>query len=142
MTESTHFAKQSATKAHQQSKMLGIRSKNTSTLSMQSKKQRQKMLIKIRGVTYPNARAAAEAHDVRVDAIYSALNRGKIDAVGTGKCRKKKITLNGFTFPSISAASVALGFGRTYLGKALVNGSEISQKRVANAIKDYAEKTK
>lgn len=100
------------------------------------------MLIKIRGVTYPNARAAAEAHDVKIDAIYSALNRGKIDAVGTGKCRKKKITLNGFTFPSISAASVALGFGRTYLGKALVNGSEISQKRVANAIKVYAEKTK
>ncbi len=100
------------------------------------------MLIKIRGVTYPNAKAAAEAHDVRVDAIYSALNRGKIDAVGTGKQRKKQITLNGYTFPSISAASVALGFGRTYLGKALVNGSEISRNRVANAIKDYVEKTK
>ena len=99
------------------------------------------MLIKIRGVTYPSVKAAAEAHDVRIDAIYSALNRGKIDAVGTGKCRKKKITLKGFTFPSISAASVALGFGRTYLGKALVNGSEISRNRVENAIKVYTEKT-
>lgn len=99
------------------------------------------MLIKIRGVTYPSVKAAAEANDVRIDAIYSALNRGRIDEVGTGKSRRKQITLNGFTFPSISAASVALGFGRTYLGKALVNGSKISQKRVANAIKVYAEKT-
>jgi hypothetical protein len=37
---------------------------------------------------------------------------------------------------------VALGFGRTYLGKALVNGSEISRNRVQNAIKVYEEKTK
>jgi hypothetical protein len=100
------------------------------------------MLIKIRGVTYPNVRAAAEANDVRIDAIYSALNRGRIDEVGKGKCRKKQITLNGFTFPSISAASVALGFGRTYLGKALTNGSEISRTKVENAIKAYTEKTK
>jgi len=100
------------------------------------------MLIKIRGVTYPSVRAAAKAHNVTMDAIYSALNRGNMDAVGTGKNPKKPITLHGLTFPSISAASVTLGFNRTYLGKVLSHGTDFTRKRVADAAAAHKEKTK
>ena len=99
------------------------------------------MLIKIRGVVYPSVKAAAEAHSLTVQGIYSGLTRGDMDTVGTGKNRPKPITLNGIRFPSISVASKALGFQRKYLGNVLKNGSEVSHKRVADAIAAYMEKT-
>ena len=99
------------------------------------------MLIKIRGVVYPSVKAAAEAHSLTVQGIYSGLTRGDMDTVGTGKNRPKPITLNGISFPSISVASKALGFQRKYLGNVLKNGSEVSHKRVADAIAAYMEKT-
>jgi hypothetical protein len=98
------------------------------------------MLIKIRGVTYPSVKAAAAAHNLTPEAIYSGLNRGDMDTVGTGKNSPKPITLGGVRFPSISVASRALGFPRKYLGNVLKSGGEISHKKVADAVAAYKEK--
>lgn len=100
------------------------------------------MLIKIRGVTYPSAKAAAEALGVKVSAVYSALNRGNIDTVGEGKSQPQPITLDGISFPSIRSASLALGFGRTYLGKILSKGGDKSYANLLAALTAYKEKMK
>jgi hypothetical protein len=100
------------------------------------------MLIKIRGVTYPSVKAAAAAHNLTPEAIYSGLTRGNMDTVGTGKNSPKPITLHGVSFPSVNAASKALGLGRTYLGKVLSHGTDFTRKRVADAVAAYKEKTK
>ena len=98
------------------------------------------MLIRIRGVTYPSVKAAAEALGVTVYAIYSALTRGNIDTVGLGTSRPQPVTLDGITFPSIRAASLALGFTRTYLGKVLSKGRNKSYAKVMAALAAYKEK--
>jgi len=100
------------------------------------------MLIKIRGVTYPSAKAAAEALGVKVSAVYSALNRGNIDTVGEGKSQPQPVELDGIAFPSIRSASIALGFGRTYLGKVLSKGGDKAYANLLAALTAYKEKMK
>lgn len=100
------------------------------------------MLVRIRGVTYPSVKVAAEALGVTINAIYSALNRGNIDTVGLGKSRPKSVELDGLSFPSIRAASLALGFGRTYLGKVLHRGTSFTRKKVSDAVAAYKERSK
>ena len=100
------------------------------------------MLIKVRGVTYPSVKAAAEALEVKTDAIYSALNRGNMDTVGMGKSQPRPVDLEGLSFSSIRSASLALGFGRTYLSKVLTRESAHGLKKVKEAVAAYKEKTK
>jgi hypothetical protein len=98
------------------------------------------MLIKIRGATYPSVKTAAEAEGVTANAIYSALNRGNIDTVGMGKSQPQPVELDGIAFPSIRAASLALGFSRTYLGKVLSKGGDKSYAKLLAALTAYREK--
>ena len=100
------------------------------------------MITAIRGVIYPSVKAAAEAEGVTVNAIYSALNRGNIDTVGMGKSQPHPVELDGIAFPSIRAASLALGFSRTYLGKVLSKGGDKSYSKVLAALTAYKEKMK
>lgn len=100
------------------------------------------MITKIRGVTYPSVKAASEALGVTVNAIYSALNRGNINTVGLGKSQPRHVDLDGdgLSFKSIRSASLALGFGRTYLSKVLTRESAHGLKKVADAVAAYKEK--
>lgn len=100
------------------------------------------MITKIRGVTYPSVKAASEALGVTVNAIYSALNRGNINTVGLGKSQPRHVDLDGdgLSFKSIRSASLALGFGRTYLSKVLSRGTDFTRKKVADAVAAYKEK--
>ena len=100
------------------------------------------MLIRIRGVVYPTVKAAAEANNVTIAAVYSALHRGDTDTIGMGKNFKRPITLDGVTFRSIAAASKELGLGRTYLWKVLNHGTDYTRQRVADALAAYKEKNK
>ncbi|CAB4156280.1 hypothetical protein UFOVP1064_22 [uncultured Caudovirales phage] len=100
------------------------------------------MITAIRGVTYPSVKAAAEAEGVTVSAIYSALNRGNINTVGLGKSQPQPVEFEGLSFSSIRSASLALGFGRTYLSKVLSRESAHGLKKVADAVAAYKEKTK
>lgn len=98
------------------------------------------MLIKVRGVVYPSVKAAAEALGITANAVYSALGRGNMDTVGTGKNKPQSIQLDGLSFPSIRAASLALGFKRTYLSKVLSKGGDKSYSKVLAALTAYREK--
>jgi hypothetical protein len=87
-------------------------------------------------------KVAAEALGVTINAIYSALNRGNIDTVGLGKSQPQSVELDGLSFPSIRAASLALGFSRTYLGKVLHRETIFTRKKVADAVAAYKERSK
>lgn len=102
------------------------------------------MLIKVRGVTYPSVKAAAEALGVKTSAVYSALNRGNIETLGLGKSQPRPVDLDGdgLSFKSIRSASLALGFGRTYLSKVLTRESAHGLKRIEEAVKRYKQEMK
>ena len=98
------------------------------------------MIIMVRGVLYPSVREAAAKLGLSPAAVYSALHSNRMDKLGTGKSRRKPITLHGVSFPSINAAGKALGFSRTYLWNAINRNTDFSRQRVADAVAAYKEK--
>ena len=97
------------------------------------------MLIKIRGVTYESVRHAADSLGVTRDAVYSALQRGSMDMVGLGDTQSRPINLDGVQFKSMGAASVALGFNRSFVRYVTGGGSQQSIDRLQDAIKRYKQ---
>lgn len=105
------------------------------------------MRVAIRGTIYETVNEAAEAMGVQTNTIYRAINMGRIDSVGLGRgtrperCRKSgkgvPITFGKVTFPSIAAASVALGFRPKYLATALQKGQAETLGRIAQAALRY-----
>jgi len=95
------------------------------------------MLIKVRGITYPSVKVAAEALGLSAHGVYSALQRGDMDKLGLGTTRCKPVTIGTTTFRSMSAASAALGFRRSYLGWALLHGKFPAQERIRIAAEQY-----
>jgi hypothetical protein len=95
------------------------------------------MLIKVRGVTYGSVKEAAEALGVNFHSVYSALNRGGLEKLGLGKTKPKPVTIGNTTFRSMTAASVALGLGRSYLEWAMREGGKRAKDRVAFAMERY-----
>ncbi|CAB4121228.1 hypothetical protein UFOVP6_47 [uncultured Caudovirales phage] len=95
------------------------------------------MKILVRGVTYGSVREAAEALGMSIHGIYSGLDRGSPDMLGLGKTKAKPITLEGITFRSMTAASIALGFPPRTL-RELLRGGPKAQARAAFAAKRYA----
>jgi len=65
--------------------------------------------VTIRGAWFPSMSAAARAHGVTVAGIQSALERGRLDMVGTKKNRLVAITHEGKTYATIKEFSAALG---------------------------------
>lgn len=106
------------------------------------------MRVMIRGVTYETVREAAEAFGLGTSYIYDAIERGRQDFIGTGRGRARHgqpddwngnaITLHGLTFPSMTTASLALGFNKAYLRAALRRGSKLSHDRIKFAALRYA----
>lgn len=79
------------------------------------------MRIRIRGVDYQDARHAARALGVTVGAVYQALSCDRLDRLGLprgGRTRAKSFELFGMRWPSLSAASVDLGFCSSYISLA------------------------
>ena len=80
---------------------------------------RQKMPVMIRGVTYPDAEAAAKALRVAVDTVYCGIIRGNPDRIGLGpdyaarphKGGKppKPVTVAGQRFASMAELARAIG---------------------------------
>lgn len=108
------------------------------------------MRVTVRGVTYGSAKEAAKALGVAKSTVYSALCRGNPDSLGLRRGtrppesrksgRGKEITIGGITFPSISAASEALGFRKKYLAVALVKGRSVTKGRIAAAAMRWTAK--
>jgi hypothetical protein len=109
------------------------------------------MRVTIRGVTYGTVREAAKAHGVSEGYVYQALSEGRQDSIGIGmgKWRKphhrafdgNKIVLYGVEFPSMTAASLALGFNEHYIRGALRRPSKKSETRIREAVAIYERKT-
>jgi len=109
------------------------------------------MRVTIRGVTYDTVRHAAEALGVSPSHVYNKVASGAQDSigVGVGRWRKprhrfdgNKIVLYGVEFPSMTAASLALGFKRHYVRGALRRKGEVSMTRIREAVAIYERKTK
>lgn len=118
---------------------------------MSRKPNKNRMPVKIRGTLYPSVSDAAQAIGCSPMAIYTALSRGRLDTVGFGmgwrpreKCngaQGKQITLGGVTFPSMRAASLALGFREAYVAEAMQYGSPAVKARLSMVARRYAERT-
>lgn len=110
------------------------------------------MRVRIRGVTYETVREAAQAHAVSESYIYRLMTEGRQDTIGMGmgnwrkprdKFNGNKIVLHGVEFPSMTAASLALGFKGHYIRGALQRPSKKSATRIREAVAQYAySKTK
>lgn len=106
------------------------------------------MRVKIRGITYETVREAAKAHNVTTSYVYDAIERGREDIIGigignrepNGRFVKNQVTLYGVTFPSMKAASLALGFNRHYVRGALLTQSPVSNERLKMAVYKYANR--
>lgn len=112
------------------------------------------MSVEIRGVEYPSVEAASEALRVKPGTVYGALARGRAATCGTAPYRArqdhhnaKPFNLGPYRFPTMGAASEALGFHRAYLRDVLRSGGKLARAKLDRAICEYiadrekAEKT-
>lgn len=85
------------------------------------------MKVRVRGVVYANAHECAAALGVAPDTVYSAVCRGTEDTLGLGPTgpkrygggRSKPIKIGPHVFPSIAAASRALGRNSKWVSEVL-----------------------
>ena len=80
------------------------------------------MPIRIRGVLYPSARAAATALGVHWRTVLRALDDGRLDEVGLQRRRGHPgvaCTYRGQSFPSMTAAANACGVTLPAVSKAV-----------------------
>lgn len=105
--------------------------------------------VSIRGTLYPSVQAAAMALKIHPSTISCALARGTIDTVGLGRGHRARGNSRGgapakpgaigpLTFPSRRAASSALGFAPTYVGKVLNRPSYEKFQRLLAAALDFS----
>lgn len=104
---------------------------------------RTRMPVRVRGVVYTDADAAAKALGVSTSAVTLALARGSIDRVGLPRraredrsvyaSRSRPVVIGGARFPSMAAASRALGFHDGYVSGVLGRGSARQRERLVGA---------
>ena len=107
------------------------------------------MRVTIRGTTYESVSEAAQALGMSRSYIYKAVDEGRQDliGIGSGRWRKpgdkfegNKIVLHGVEFPSMKAASLALGFNEHYVRSVFRRGSPKATERVKFAVMRYISK--
>lgn len=82
--------------------------------------------VDVRGVIYDSAAHVSEALGVTASNVYDLVNKGRADQIGIGRGRhgnharaaSKRFAIGGFEWPSMRAASLALGLSREYVAKA------------------------
>ena len=109
------------------------------------------MRVTIRGVTYETVREAADAHGVSASLVYKMVAQGRQDSIriGMGNWRKprhrvfegNKIALYGAEFPSMRAASLALGFNQHYVRQAMRRSSVVMMGKIREAVEVYERET-
>jgi hypothetical protein len=97
------------------------------------------MIIKVRGVTYPSVKQAAQSLNVTDAAVYSALFRGSMDLLGLGNTKRKPVEVEGLSFPSIASAARALGLSEKYVRKVISTDSIAGMKRFRAAAVVYKQ---
>jgi len=97
------------------------------------------MPVRIRGVDFPDAHAAAEHFGVSPHTVWAAIGMGDPDRVARKVSpplpRLKPVTLYGVSFPSCAEASRQLGFGWSgYVSQALRRQNPVAQERIRAAV--------
>ena len=110
--------------------------------------------VRIRGVDYPSAKAAAEALGVSREWVYNALCRGRIDRVGLGKggdygtakINAKPVRVGGMKFDSMAALARFIGLKDRSVRRAIMEGGTRSRedlsRRVMKVIADNEAKAR
>ena len=107
------------------------------------------MRVEVRGKIYKDVPTAAKKLGVAPATVYCAVSRRTTETLGLGKGNRtnrrggippKPITLGGTTFPSMAAASVALGYKRRYVQQVLTKGKKRSRQNLIRAAMEYQEK--
>lgn len=105
---------------------------------------RPRMSVTIRGVTYPDAEAAAKALRVAKATVYCGIIRGDPDRIGIGRGRgprsgkkgglpPKPVTVAGRKFSSMAALARAIGRDPRCVRVSLRAGG-LAQERIALAV--------
>ncbi len=90
-----------------------------------STRGRKPKSVTIRGVTYPDASAAAAAVGVSMPTMYRAIRENRLDHVGlgTGSINICPVLIRGVYYPTQTAAAEALGVRADTISKALTRGN-------------------
>jgi hypothetical protein len=101
------------------------------------------MQVAVRGVVYPDARAAAKALKVAVSSVYCAVIRGNPDRLGLGPDYRRRrtggglppkpVTVAGQRFASMADLARAIGRDPRCVRKSL-SGGPIARERIARAV--------
>jgi len=102
--------------------------------------------VKVRGETYKDVATAATALGVTEATIYCAVSRRDTETIGLGQGNRvnhrggippKPITLGRITFPSMSAASRALGKSPRYVQQVLTKGKARARQNLIKEVMEY-----
>ena len=102
------------------------------------------MRVLIRGTIYETELAAATAFGLTVAYINQMLDQGKADSIGLGrggnKYKSEPYTIEGLTFSSMRAASIALGFRPNRIAEIRSTSRQSAMDKVIAAARAYKEK--
>jgi hypothetical protein len=102
------------------------------------------MTVLIRGVEYPDAKAAAKHFKIDVSTVYWMIGKGKADRIGLGRgCNGRRapgipFTVGAYTWPSRRKAEIALGLPSKYIERSLRLKNESAMKRIILAAMKWA----
>lgn len=104
------------------------------------------MRVRIAGRDFETAKAAAAHFGVHTSAVYAAIRDGDPDRVARpavyNPWKSRRFSIGGLTFPSMSAASRALGFTDEYIAQVMRRGSERGRERILAAAMAYVAQGK
>lgn len=101
------------------------------------------MCVRIAGKDFGDVRAAAAHYGVQPMTVYAAIADGDPDRIARpavyNPWKSKPFTIGDLTFPSMRAASRALGFkDEEYIAKAVKRGSKKGRERILAAAMQYS----
>lgn len=101
------------------------------------------MRVRIAGKDFKNVAAAAKHFGVERGTVYSAISDGDPDRIARPQAynpwRSKPFKIGDLTFPSMSAASRALGFkSDNYIALVMLRGSRKGREKILAAAMSYA----
>lgn len=104
------------------------------------------MRVEVRGKVYKDVPTAARALKVKKDSVYCSIVRGTTDTLGRGRGNRtnrrggrpaKEFKIGSTLFPSMSAASRALGFNSRYIQLVLSKGKKRARENLYAAMLKY-----
>jgi len=104
------------------------------------------MRVEVRGKVYQDVPTAARYLKVKEISVYASVIRGTTDTLGLGRGNRtnrrggrpaKEFKVGTTIFPSMSAASRALGFNSNYIQLVLAKGKKRSRENLYAAMLKY-----